>query len=221
MEQETEVKQRRGRPLGLSRSDLQCVSYLPFAELQKQLTELKRQGGIGHWWAVEHEPDEDSKKVHQHVRMCPPIGRTANWSLVVEIVQATVVGEHLPRRLVVSKQGVNDKYLDGLLYARHDSRYLSAKGLVKARVDYPRDAFATDDEEWLDGVWAESEQFEPTARKLTKAEVLAMVDDARGEISTRDLLRLCLLNDFTHGDFNLFREYSRLVRMERKDDEDE
>ena len=220
MKEPTE-KPKRGRPLGLSRSDLQCVSYLPFDELKRQLRKLQEQGGVGHWWAVEHEPDEDSKKVHQHVRMCPPLGRTCNWSLVVEVVQATVVGEDLPRRLVVSKQGVNDKYLDGLLYARHDSRYLSAKGLVKAHVDYPREAFATDDDEWFDGVWAESDQYEPTARKLTKAEILVMVDDARGEIPTRDLLRLCLLNDLTQGDFNLFCQYSRLVRMDRKDDEND
>lgn len=200
----------RGRPAGKSRSEIQLVGYLRRDAMLKALHGLVAEGRIGHFWCVEHEPDEETKKPHFHVRMTPPLSRAVDWSEIVSSVVEDVSGESLPRRLVASSRAVNDQGLDGLLYARHDSRYCQAKNLVKARCDYPRDAFFTDSQEWLDGLWAASDSFEPSPRKLTREEMLSFLE-SNPAISHRELLRLCLVNCYSLGDYRMFSEYRSLL----------
>lgn len=206
---------KKGRPAGQSRSEIQLIGYLRKPSLVRQLNALKAEGIIGHWWAVEHEPDEDSKKVHFHVRMVPPLSRTVDWNNVVERVQEQVPGEDLPRRLVASAKAVNDHAEDGLLYARHDRRYCDAKGLAKAHYDYSRADFITDDPEWLDGLWNAADQFTPTAKRHS-AEDLANLLDRHPETDTRTLLRLCLVNGHTKGTFDMLLIYRDEVRASRR-----
>lgn len=206
---------KKGRPAGQSRSEIQLIGYLRKTALVRQLNALKAEGTIGHWWAVEHEPDEDAKKVHFHVRMVPPLSRAVDWNKVVERVQEQVPGEDLPRRLVASAKAVNDHAEDGLLYARHDRRYCDAKGLAKAHYDYPRSDFLTDDREWLDGLWNAADQFTPAAKRQS-AEDLANLLDRHPDTDTRTLLRLCLVNGHTKGTFDMLCIYRDEVRSSRR-----
>ena len=208
------TKTKRGRPAGQSRCECQLIGYLTRPALKAQLNALVAAGTIGHWWAVQHEPDEDSRKEHWHLRMTPPASGTVNWSEVVASVEEMVEGETLPRRLVLDKRGVNDKREDGLLYARHDARYLDTKGETRTHLDYPREAFMTDSEEWLDALWAESDRFTPTAKRMT-AEDLCNEVERNPDISTRALLRACLVNGLNKGVFDMLTVYRNEVRRDR------
>ena len=209
MKSTTNTTPKRGRPQGQSRSEFQCVSFLTDDGLHARLSKLVDDGIIGHYWFVHHDADEDDKKPHQHVRMTPPISRSVDWAWVVATVVEMVDGESLPRRLVVKDRAANNKGLDGLLYARHDANYCAVKCLgVKARYDYPRAAFITDDDDWLDGLWAESDRFTPTRRRLGTEELLVEVE-RNPRMSRLDLLRLCLLNGATKGTKDMLDEYRR------------
>ena len=211
--QNTQAK--KGRPAGQSRSEIQLIGYLRRPALVKQLNALVKAGTIGHWWAVEHEPDEDTKKPHFHVRMVPPLSRAVDWNKVVAGVTERVPDEDLPRRLVASQKAVNDHAEDGLLYARHDRRYCDAKGLAKAHYDYPRADFLTDDGEWLDALWNAADQFTPAAKRQS-AEDLANLLDRHPDTDTRTLLRLCLVNGHTKGTFDMLCIYRDEVRSSRR-----
>lgn len=192
--------------MGMSRSEMQCVAYLTPEALKKQCLALVKSGEIGHFWAVYHEPDEDSKKVHAHLRMTPPPSRAVDWAAIAEKVVELVPFESLPRRLVLGKRATNNESEEGLLYARHESKYLRVKGLLKAVKDYPRDAFITDSEEWLDEQWSASDAFEPSPRKMTMQDLVELVES---EICPDDceLLRLALLAGLNQGQWNMLLLY--------------
>lgn len=206
---------KKGRPAGQSRSEIQLVGYLRKESLLRQMKALVEEGVIGHFWAVQHEPDEDAKKEHWHIRMFPPVSRTVDWNAVIERVQENVPGETLPRKLVASSRATNDKTEDGLLYARHDRRYCDRKGLVKSRYDYPRTDFFTDDEDWLDGLWALSDQFTPAAKRMS-AEDLANLVEAKPETTDRTLLRLCLVNGHSSGTLNMLLRLRDIAYADRR-----
>ena len=210
----TNTKTKRGRPAGQSRSEIQVVGYLTRPALLAHLERLTKSGTIGHWWAVEHEPDEEVRKAHWHLRMTPPPSRAVNWSEVLAGVVEQVEGEALPRRLVASSKAVNDQSLDGLLYARHDARYCEAKGLTKATYDLPRAAFITDSPEWLDALWNEADTFTPTPKRMTAEDLCKMVEE-NPDISTRALLRAVLVNGLNKGTFDLLTLYRNEVRRNR------
>lgn len=203
-----EKKSKRGRPPGKSRCECSCISYLTTTSLLRQMMELVASGAIGHFWFVEHEPDEEAKKPHHHLRMTPPAAQGVIWSELCERVTESLPGESLPRKLVLSHGSVNDCWQDALLYARHDSRYLSAKGMTKLHVDYPIDRFYTDSAEWLEQIWIASDEFEPTKRRMSKVDVMEMLDKCHGGISSRELLRVVMSNDYTLSDFHLFHRYA-------------
>lgn len=211
-ENQMSTSQKRGRPAGKSRSECQCVGYLRRTALLPQLNSLVSSGRIGHFWAIEHDADEDTSKPHWHLRMIPPPSRSVDWKALCEAVSEVVPGELLPRRLVLGKGAVNDASFDGLLYARHDSRYCEAKGLVKATLDYPKDRFYTDDPDWFDGLWLAADQFEPERRKMSKLDVVEMLEKCKGRLSNRQLLRVVLLNGMTLGDYQLFGRYCAELR---------
>lgn len=202
-----------GRPAGQSRSEIQVVGYLTRPALLAKLGELVEDGTIGHFWAVPHPPDEDVKKEHWHVRMTPPPSRAVVWADVLARVVEQVPGEQLPRRLVASSGAVNDRGLDGLLYARHDRRYCARKGLKKATLDFPREQFETDCPEWLDGLWNESENYDPAPRRSTVEDILAMVE-RNPRINDRELLRTCLVSGVNKGQFDMLREYRQMIRRD-------
>lgn len=199
---------KRGRPAGQSRSEFQCVSFLTTSGLRACLRALVEDGTIGHFWFVKHDPDEETRKPHHHLRMTPPVSRSVDWAAVCARVVETVPGEDLPRRLVASSRAANNESLDGLLYARHDTRYCTVKGLRKRHYDYPRTAFETDDADWLDALWAQSDDYTPTRRRLGSEELLAEVE-RNPRMSRLDLLRLCLLNGATKGTRDMLEEYAR------------
>lgn len=210
----TNTNTKRGRPAGQSRSEIQLVGYLTRPALLAHLRRLTDAGTIGHWWAVEHPADEDVRKPHWHLRLTPPPSRAVDWAAVVASVVEDVPGEPLPRRLVASSKAVNDKGLDGLLYARHDARYCDAKGLTKATYDYPREAFLTDSPEWLDALWNEADAYEPAPKRMT-AEDLCNEVERNPDISDRALLRACLCNGLNKGIFELLIQYRLEVRRAR------
>ena len=214
-------EKKRGRPAGKSRCECQCVGYLTKEGLLWRLDTLVQTGVIGHYWAVEHEPDEEVHKVHWHLRMTPPPSVAVEWSKVCDQVQEMVEGENLPRKLVLGQKAVNDASLEGLLYARHDSRYLAAKGLVRATVDIPSDRFYTDSRDWFEELWNAADAFEVECKRLSKADILAMLDECHGRISNRVLLRLVLCNNYTLGDYQLFGRYCAEVRSEERIREEE
>lgn len=203
------TEKKRGRPAGKSRCEFQAVSYLNPGALKMWLDSLVQSRTILHYWYIQHEPDEDNGKPHQHFRMLPPVSRAVDWQSVADRIVEYVDGEELPRRVVVGKGAVNDRGLDGLLYARHDRRYLSIVSPDKPKrvYDYGRMEFVTDDNDWLDGLWSASDAFEPSPRKMSKDEILAMIDDAHGRIAARVLLRIVISNGYTYGDFQLFERY--------------
>lgn len=206
---------KRGRPSGKSRSEFQCISFLTTPGLLERLKSLKKSGKIGHYWFVLHEPDEDTKKAHHHLRMTPPLSRAVDWSDIVDEIVEDVPGESLKRRLVASSRAVNNESLEGLLYARHDSRYCAVKGLEKKRYDYSRDDFVTDDDDWLDELWNSADNYTPSRRRLGTEELLEEVERNPG-ISRRALLRLCLLNGATKGTMDMLDEYRReLIATEK------
>lgn len=204
---------KRGRPLGKSRCECSCIGYLRPDTLESILNGFVRDGVIGHFWFVEHSQDEEVRKPHCHLRMTPPPSRAVDWAAVCERVQEDIPGEALPRKLVLSKGSVNDAWQDALLYARHDSRYLEAKGLRKATVDIPKEFFRTDSLEWFEQMWIASDSFEPEPRRLSKSDIMAMLDDAP-DISNRQLLRVVMVNNFTLSDYHLFSRYRAEVRRE-------
>ena len=188
-----------GRPVGLSRSEIQVVGYLRREALLAQLSTLVRDGTIGHFWAVEHAPDEDCKKQHWHIRMTPPVSRAVNWAVVVGGVVESVPGESLPRKLVASSRAVNDKATDGLLYARHDSRYCRVKCLRKSVYDYPIEAFATDSKDWLANLWAECDNADIEPRKQTRADLVQWASE-NPSASWSEIVRVCFLNGLSLSD---------------------
>lgn len=202
-----------GRRQGTTRSEMQCVSFLTLDGLKRNLDALVKAKKIGHYWAVEHEADEDTKKPHQHVRLTPPPSRAVNWSEIAEGIKETVKGEELPRRLVLDARSVNDKREDGLLYARHDSRYCAVKGLTKAHYDYPASAFITDDRDWFDGLWSAADSFSPEPKRQTAAELLAMIE--RNPMMTEwDLLRACIVANLPKGQADMLEKARLLIRRD-------
>lgn len=213
--EETQTR-KRGRPAGLSRCGCQGVAYLTQQGLRECCDALVKEGLIGHWWAALHLPEKDEgKKIHFHLRLEPPPSRAVDWKAIVERIQMTVKGEDKPRRFVVDKRGVNDKHLDGLLYARHDSRYLAAKGITRQYKDYDRTAFLTDDEEWLDGQWRDADEFEVEERRLSKAELCELVE-SDDPPNNRTLLRLVLKNNYSKSDYDLLCQLRTLAMADRQ-----
>lgn len=202
-----------GRRAGQSRSEMQCVAFLRRDALLAQLHALVAGGAIGHFWCVEHEPDEETKKAHFHLRLTPPPSRAVVWSQIAAAITEQVPGESLPRRLVLGKRAVNDESEEGLLYARHDSRFLAAKGLVKAHVDYPRDAFFTDSPDWLDSVWAAADEHTPTPKRMSAEDILNALE-SNPRMSSRVLLRLCIVNGLSHGQLNMLERYRSVLLSE-------
>lgn len=204
------TEKKRGRPVGLSRSEFQCISFLTTKGLSSIMEKLVHDGKIGHYWFVEHEPDEDTKKVHHHLRMTPPISGSVNWQEIVALVVENVPGESLPRRLVASSRACNNESHDGLLYARHDARYCRVKGLVKSHYDYGRNDFHTDDKLWLDELWAQSDNFKPVKVRLGIEDVVSVVE-RNPRMSKLELLRLCLVNGLNKGQKDMLEELRREV----------
>lgn len=200
-----------GRPAGQSRSEIQVVGYLTRAEMERQLNALVSDGKIGHWWGVQHEPDEDCKKAHWHVRLVPPPSRAVVWAEILDAVSEMVPGETLPRKLVAGSHAVNDAGLDGLLYARHDRRYCDRKGLTKATYDYPREAFCTDCADWLDNLWSQSDNYEIPAKRTSLEDVIAEVE-RNPWLSDLALLRTCLVSGINKGQYDMLREYRLMLR---------
>lgn len=85
-----------GRRAGQSRSEMQCVAFLRPDALLAQLNALVSSGEIGHFWFVEHQPDEETRKVHIHLRMTPPPSRAVVWSEIAASIVEYVPGETLP-----------------------------------------------------------------------------------------------------------------------------
>jgi len=215
MTKETESAQSRGRPKGQSKSECQCIGYLTRPALQGALGVLVKGGLIGHFWAVEHKPESNETKAHWHIRMTPPPSRTVDWAQVASLVVEKVDGESKVRGLVLDSRSCNNQSEDGLLYARHDSRYLRLKGMDKAFVDYKREEFLTDSEEWLSEQWAKADAFEPAPRKLTMADLLDLVesDICPGH---KALLRLALQAGLNKGQWDMLREYRAMCESDRR-----
>lgn len=209
-----ETNTKRGRPQGQSRAEMQCVGYLTEKGLLAHLSRLVREGTIGHFWAVQHTPDEESKKVHWHLRLTPPASKAVDWQAVADGIWETVPGEDKPRRLVLGKAACNNASEEGLLYARHESRYLAAKGLIKAWKDIPRELFKTDSEEWLDAQWAAADAYEPTPRKMTIDDLIELVE-SEFQPSRRELLRLALKSGLNKGQWEMLVEYASECRRSK------
>lgn len=207
-----------GRRAGQSRSEMQCVAFLRRDALLAQLHALVSSGAIGHFWAVEHEADEETKKPHFHLRLTPPPSRAVVWASLASGIVESVPGESLPRRLVLGKRAVNDESEEGLLYARHDSRYLAAKGLSKSHVDYPRSAFFTDSPEWLDSVWAAADEFTPSPRRMTAEDILNELEKSP-HMSPRVLLRLCIVNNLNQGQLTMLERYRSVLLADQPNPE--
>lgn len=205
---------KRGRPAGKSRCECSCISYLSTESLKVQLDTLVLKGAIQHYWFVQHEPDEEAKKPHHHLRMLPPVAQGVVWADLCKTIVETVPGEPSPRALVLYNGSVNDCWQDALLYARHDSRYLVAKGETKAHVDYPMDAFVTDSREWLEQIWLAADSYVPAPRRMSKEEVMVMLDNCDGAISNRQLLRVVMANGYQLGDYHLFDRYALECRRD-------
>lgn len=211
-----ETKSGRGRPQGRSTAQFQCVSFLTPEGLKSRLDALIRDGVIMHYWFVCHAPDTDSKKEHQHLRMIPPSGRAVDWHEIASGITESVPLEPLPRRLVIDAKSVNDKWEDGLLYARHDSRYLSVKGYVRNQVDIPRAEFYTDSDDWLDSVWAAADEFKPEPKKLTRADLLDAVLKDPWAYHRQELLILGFRNGLTRGDVEMLDEIAKNARQQAR-----
>lgn len=192
---------------------MQCVAFLRRDALLQQLHVFAASGVIGHFWCVEHEPDEETKKPHFHLRLTPPPSRAVVWSEIAAGIVEQVPGEALPRKLVLGKRAVNDESEEGLLYARHDSRYLSVIGKVKSHYDYPREAFFTDSPEWLDGVWATSDEYTPPPRRLSAEDILNELEK-NPTMPSRVLLRLCIVNNLNQGQLNMLERYRAVLLAE-------
>lgn len=213
METPKKSSSKPGRRAGQSRSEMQCVAFLRRDALLQQLHALVSGGVIGHFWCVEHEPDEETKKPHFHLRLTPPPSRAVVWSEIAASISENVPGETLPRKLVLGKGAVNDKSEDGLLYARHDSRYLTVKGEVRNHLDYPRAAFFTDSPDWLDSLWSSSDEYTPTPRRLSAEDVLNELEK-NPRMPARVLLRLCIVNNLNQGQLTMLERYRSVLLSE-------
>ena len=214
METQGKTAKKPGRRAGQSRSEFQCVAFLRRDALLRQLNALVEAGAIGHFWCVEHEADEETKKAHFHLRMLPPPSRAVDWQELAAGIVEHVKGEALPRRLVVGKGAVNDKSEDGLLYARHDRRYCAVKGLVKRRYDYARSEFFTDDADWLDGLWSAADEYQPERRRMTPEDILGLVEQTP-DMRPLDLVRLCIVNGLAQGQLSMIERYRGMLLAER------
>ena len=76
----------------------------------------------------------------------------------------------------------------------------------------------TDDRDWLDGLWRASDQYEPERRKMSKQDIVEMVEKCNGRISNRQLLRVVLLNGLNLGDYHLLSRYCAELRREYDED---
>lgn len=215
MKKTTETEQTRGRPKGQSRSECQGVAYLTRGALEKMLGGLVKGGTIGHFWAVEHQPEANEKKAHWHLRMVPPPSGTVDWRSVADIVVERVPGEELPRKIVLDSGACNNQSEEGLLYARHESRYLRIKGLVRSHTDYPREAFITDSQEWLDEQWNKADEYRPKPKRLTMEEILDLVESEYCP-PEKELLRLCLLSGIYGAAWNQILRFQQLSEMEKR-----
>ncbi len=209
------TSKQRGRPKGQSKSEIQVVSYLNHPVLVGLLDDLIRRGEIGHYWAVEHACDEDDCKVHSHLRMLPPPGRCVDWHAILSTLQEQVAGEPLPRCCVASSRACNNQGLDGLLYARHDRRYCDIKGLSKSRYDYQFEDFATDSKDWFRQLWQASDSYTPTRQRLTSEGLLEHIE-SNPNITELELLRLCICNGLSKGQFDMLRRYASCYRAQQE-----
>ena len=215
MKKTMQMEQTRGRPKGQSRSECQGVAYLTRGSLEKMLSGMVNGGIIGHFWAVEHQPEEGEKKAHWHLRMVPPPSGTVDWRAIAEAVVEQVPGEDLPRKIVLDSGACNNQSEEGLLYARHESKYLRIKGLARVHTDYPREAFLTDSEDWLDEQWRRSDEYRPKPKKMTMEEILDLVESEYCP-PERELIRLCLLSGISGTSWQLIQRFRDLSERERR-----
>ena len=215
MENEEIRGKGKGRPKGQSRSEMQCISYLTRDAMVRALEGTRERGEIGHWWAVPHMPDEEVKKVHWHLRVCPPPSSSVNWQEWAQGVFELVRGEDKPRRLVLSRGACNNNSEEGLLYARHDSKYLATKGIKKATMDYQKELFLTDSREWLEEQWAIADEFKPTPKKITIQSLIESMEDGVFFVDI-ELLRICLLAGFNKGQFQMLQDYQHMLRSAQR-----
>lgn len=127
------------------------ISYNSDKYITLKLNSLVDSGKISFWCAIRHKPEEDEKKSHLHIYIVPSaMFQTDDLKSYL----AEVDPEHPKQPLTCISARPSKTFDDWVLYALHDKRYLTSKGLSRQH-HYNRDALFTSDTNELDCLFNE------------------------------------------------------------------
>jgi hypothetical protein len=156
---------------------ISAISYNTPDFLKGKLYTLVRQGIIeyAHW--IWHEPEKDETKSHAHL-LLKPNKRLDTSALRNEFIEQ-LPGEELPRKVLPF---VNSKITDWILYAVHDTVYLTKK--CQSRVhQYTQSDIHTTEPDLLLEHWKEAHEGEDSRMKL-------VIELAEKGAEWRDILKM-------------------------------
>lgn len=110
------------------RTNISTISYNTDSFLIAELKRLKSDGLIYFWCFINHLPEDDEKKMHKHLFVCPATNLDT-FSLDKVLQQIDVAHPDLPP--LCCKMWVRSKFVDWFLYALHDKDYLAKKGIER------------------------------------------------------------------------------------------
>lgn len=139
---------------------ISTVSYNTPEYLSGRLRTLVEQGIIeyAHW--IFHTPEDDEKKTHAHVILQP--NKRLDTSALRNQFTELVAGEDKPRCVLPFKPS---KMRDWILYAVHDTIYLTSKSQTR-KFTYKKTDLHTTEPDLLEDDWRDAHEGENTRMRL-------------------------------------------------------
>ena len=142
-----------------TRKPISSISYNSTDFLKLKLEELRKAKIISVWFFIEHQPEEDEKKVHKHLYILP--AKTIQTDDIVdELIEPQF--EDLQKPLKTLHFRACNSFADWYLYSIHDKSYLLRKG-EKRKYSYIPDDFVCSDRDELDEMVHEIDMTDYTA----------------------------------------------------------
>lgn len=152
------------------------ISYCDKAFIVERLTEAREAGLLRFWCLIEHQPDEDDKKVHLHC-WAYPAHRIDSVKLVDSFKQFDPKNPTKPRACL--SPGFS-KFGDFYYYNLHDTKYLALKGKTR-NLHYTHEDFVS----------SNPDEFEYRVREIDLSEVFrkSLANDlARGVLPLEEAI---------------------------------
>ena len=126
--------------------NVSTICYSPEKYVKDKLDDLIKSGKIDFYCFIKHQPEEEEKKEHLHLLVCPSgTIDTKDLDVMLSIMNKK---EKLGTCKIWKKTGKNIS--DFLLYSLHEPLYLKIKRCEEKKYSYKDSDFVTSDKDTLD-----------------------------------------------------------------------